>query len=177
MEDLSLHILDIVENSVAAEADRVKITINEDNIKDRLTVEIIDNGKGMDEETAKKALDPFFTSKTVRRVGFGLSLLSEAAKAANGKMSIKSKLGEGTKVKANFQLNHIDRQPLGDIGRTILTLIVANPDIQMTFTHTRNGQKFCLATKKLKARLKDTPLNSPQGIKLIKQELMHHTTK
>lgn len=177
MEDLSLHILDIVENAVAADADRVKIIITEDSIKDRLTVEIIDNGKGMDEETARKALDPFFTTRSVRRVGLGLSLLSEAAKAANGKLSIKSKPGEGTRVKADFQLTHIDRQPLGDIGQTILTLIAANPDIQLTFMHTRNGQEFCLDTKKLKARLKGASLNSPQGIKLIRQAFMHHTSK
>ena len=91
MEDLSLHILDIVENSVAAHADQIEIRISEDKKKDLLSVEIIDNGTGMDKKTVEKALDPFYTTKTVRRFGLGLSLLSDAAKAANGHLSIKSK--------------------------------------------------------------------------------------
>ncbi len=109
MEDLSLHILDIVENSVAAQADKIEIRITEDKKNDLLSVEIIDNGIGMDKETKKKVLDPFYTSKTVRRFGLGLPLLSEAAKAANGRLSLESKKGEGTKVKADFQYTHIDR--------------------------------------------------------------------
>ena len=96
MEDLSLHVLDIVENSVAAGADEIKIKITEDSKKDVLSLEVIDNGSGMDGETTKKALDPFYTTKTVRRFGFGLSLLSEAAKTANGSFYIESKKGEGT---------------------------------------------------------------------------------
>ena len=102
MRDLSLHILDIVENSVAAQADRIEIRISEDQKEDLLSVKIIDNGEGMDEETVKKALDPFYTSKTVRRFGLGLSLLSEATKAADGHLSIRSKKGEGTTIRADF---------------------------------------------------------------------------
>ena len=100
MEDLSLHILDIAENSVAANADMIEIRISEDKGKDLLSIEVIDNGVGMDKETLDKALDPFYTSKTVRRFGFGLSLLSVAAKAANGHLSVRSKKGEGTKIRS-----------------------------------------------------------------------------
>ena len=96
MEELSLHILDIVENSVAARADMIEIRITEDKKKDLLSVEVIDNGIGMDEKTVKKALDPFYTTKTVRRFGLGLPLLSEAAKAANGHFSIQSEKGDFT---------------------------------------------------------------------------------
>ncbi len=95
MEDLSLHILDIAENSVAAKADRIEIRIAIDKKNDLLSLEIIDNGTGMEKDTIKKALDPFYTSKTVRRVGLGLSLLSESAKAANGKLTIESEKGKG----------------------------------------------------------------------------------
>ena len=103
MEDLSLHILDIVENSVVADADTIEIRITEDIKKDLLSLEIIDNGRGMDEETVEKVLDPFYTTKTVRRFGLGIPLLSESAKAANGRLSITSKKGEIDKLAAKLK--------------------------------------------------------------------------
>ncbi|MCG2817340.1 MAG: ATP-binding protein [Candidatus Aminicenantes bacterium] len=171
MEDLSLHILDIVENSVAAKADKIEIRITEDKKKDLLSVEVIDNGLGMDKETLDKALDPFYTSKIVRRFGFGLSLLSEAAKAANGHFSIQSKKGEGTRIKADFQHSHIDRQPMGDIGQSILTLIIGNPEINFLFEHKRNDHTYCLDTRKIRTQLKGMPINSLAGIKIIRENL------
>jgi len=171
MEDLSLHILDIAENSVAAKADKIEIKISEDKEKDLLSIEIIDNGVGMDKKTLEKALNPFYTSKTVRRFGFGLSLLSEAAKAANGHLSMQSKKGEGTRIKADFQRSHIDRQPLGDIGQTIITLIIGNPEIDFIFEHKRNGHTYCLDTRKIKAQLNEMPINSLAGIKKIRENL------
>ena len=175
MEDLSLHILDIVENSVAAEADKIEIRISEDKKKDLLSVEVIDNGIGMDKETLKKALDPFYTSKTVRRFGLGLPLLSEAAKAANGHLSITSKMGEGTKIKAEFQYSHIDRKPLGDIGQTIVTLVIGNPEIDLIYVHKKNNQKYSIDTRKIKAWLKEAPINSPAGIRMIREDLKKDT--
>lgn len=171
MEDLSLHILDIAENSVAATADKIEIRISEDKEKDLLSIEIIDNGVGMDKKTLEKALNPFYTSKTVRRFGFGLSLLSEAAKAANGHLSMQSKKGEGTRIKADFQRSHIDRQPLGDIGQTIITLIIGNPEIDFFFEHKRNGHTYCLDTRKIKAQLNELPINSLTGIKMLRENL------
>jgi signal transduction histidine kinase len=171
MEDLSLHILDIAENSVAAKADKIEIRISEDKEKDLLTIEIIDNGVGMDKKTLEKALNPFYTSKTVRRFGFGLSLLSEAAKAANGHLSMQSKKGEGTRIKADFLRSHIDRQPLGDIGQTIITLIIGNPEIDFIFEHKRNGHTYCLDTRKIKAQLNELPINSLTGIKILRENL------
>lgn len=171
MEELSLHILDIAENSVAAKADRIEIRITEDKQKDQLTVELIDNGIGMDQETVEKALDPFYTSKTVRRFGFGLPLLSEAAKAANGDFSIKSKKGEGTKIRADFQYSHIDRQPLGDIGETIITLVMGNPEIDLIYVHKKNSHTKSLDTRKIKTHLKDIPINSFGGIRVIREKL------
>ncbi len=175
MEDLSLHILDIVENSVAAEANKIEIRITEDKKNDLLSVEIIDNGIGMDEETKNKVLDPFYTSKTVRRFGLGLPLLSESAKAANGQLSIESKKGEGTKVKADFQYTHIDRKPLGDMGQTIITLIIGNPEIDLIYVHKKNSHTYILDTRILKAQLKETPLNSLAGIRMIKEDLKKDT--
>jgi anti-sigma regulatory factor (Ser/Thr protein kinase) len=171
MEDLSLHILDIAENSVAANASKIEITISENKEKDLLSIEIIDNGVGMDKETLEKALDPFYTSKTVRRFGFGLSLLSEAAKAANGHFSLQSKKGEGTIIKADFRRSHIDRQPLGNIGQTLITLIIGNPEIDFIFEHKRNGDTYCLDTREIKAQLNETPINSLTGIRILRENL------
>ena len=171
MEDLSLHILDIVENSVAAQADKIEIRITEDKKNDLLSVEIIDNGIGMDKETIKNVLDPFYTSKTVRRFGLGLPLLSEATKAANGQLSVESKKGEGTKVKADFQYTHIDRKPLGDMGQTIITLVIGNPEIDLIYVHKKNSHTYTLDTRKIKAQLKEAPLNSLDGIRMLRENL------
>lgn len=135
MEDLSLHILDIAENSVSAGAKRVEIVIHEDAKNDLLTVEINDDGSGMDEETIKKAHDPFFTTKTTRRVGLGIPLLAQAAREAGGYIEITSKKGQGTHIKATFQYGHIDRKPLGDIEETLKTLIIACPGVNFVFEH------------------------------------------
>jgi signal transduction histidine kinase len=175
MKDLSLHILDIVENSVAASASKIEIRISEDKKKDLFSVEITDNGIGMDKETQQKALDPFYTTKTVRRFGFGLSLLSEAAKAANGNFSMESEKGEGTKIKADFQYSHIDRKPLGDMGQTIITLIIGNPEIDLVYVHKKNNHEYSLDTRDIKARLKGAPINSPAGIRMIREDLKKDT--
>jgi hypothetical protein len=171
MEDLSLHILDIAENSVAAQADRIEIRLTEDLKRDLMSFEVVDNGVGMDEDTKKKALDPFFTSKKVRRIGLGLSLLSESAREANGHLSIYSKKGKGTRVKAVFQYGHIDRRPLGNIGQTILTLIIGNPDIDFIYIHKKDRRKYVFDTREIRFRLVDVPINSLEGMKLIKEEL------
>jgi len=171
MEDLSLHILDIVENSVAAHADTIEIRITEDTEQDLLSVEVIDNGIGMDDETARKVLDPFYTTKTVRRFGLGLPLLSESAKAANGHLSVTSKKGEGTKVQADFQYSHIDRKPLGDISQTIITLVMGNPDIDLVYVHTKNSHSHRFDTRAIKTQLGDIPINSLAGMRKIREEL------
>ncbi len=171
MEDLSLHILDIAENSVAAKADRIEIRLVEDKENDILSLEIIDNGVGMDTDTIKRVLDPFYTSKTVRRFGLGLSLLSESAKSANGKLIIESEKGKGTRVKAEFQYSHIDRKPLGDINQTIITLVMGNPDIDFFYEIRRNNHTQSVDTRSIRADHKDTSLNSLDGIKLLREKL------
>ncbi|MHC4243943.1 MAG: ATP-binding protein, partial [Planctomycetota bacterium] len=108
MEDLSLHILDIAENSINGSARTIEIIIDEDRDKDLLTIEIKDDGKGMDQKTLKKALDPFFTTRKTRRVGLGLSFLAQAAEESGGKIELKSIPDEGTTVRATFRLSHPD---------------------------------------------------------------------
>jgi hypothetical protein len=162
VQDLSLHILDIAENSLAAGARRVEIRIEEDLQADRMTVEIVDDGCGMDEEMVKRVLDPFFTTKTTRRVGLGLPLLAEACRMSNGQFCLQSCPGEGTTVRATFQRSHIDRKPLGNIGDTLVTLIVGHPEVDLFYEHRKDGGHFSLDTREIKAELGDVPLNTPQ---------------
>lgn len=140
MEDLSLHILDIVENSVSASAKLIKILIVEDTAMDRLSLEIVDDGKGMDEDMRRKALDPFFTTRTTRRVGLGLPLLTQAAREGGGNLELESAPGEGTTVRAVFQLSHPDRKPLGDLPATLGTILAGKPELDLLFEYRRDGE-------------------------------------
>jgi anti-sigma regulatory factor (Ser/Thr protein kinase) len=142
MEDLSLHILDIVENSINASAGRIEIRINEDGANDLLTIEIADDGRGMDAETLKKAIDPFFTTRTTRKVGLGLSFLAQAAEESDGTFDIRSKPGEGTTVKATFRMSHPDCKPMGDIAQTIVTLVTGHPQTVFIYEHTRDDKTY-----------------------------------
>lgn len=171
MEDLSLHILDIVENSIAAGANRVEIRVIEDARKDILSVEIRDNGKGMSEEVLGNAVDPFYTTRTTRRVGLGLSLLSQSAKEAEGNMTIKSKISEGTTIYAYFKHSHIDRKPIGNMAETVIVLIAGNPDIDFLYEHRLNNRAYSIDTKDLREELGDVPLSSPEVIEVIRKDI------
>ena len=149
MEDLSLHILDVAENSISSSAKRIEIRINEDTDKDVLTIEIKDDGKGMDEQTLKKSLDPFFTTRTTRRVGLGLPLLAQAARETGGKIELDSSPGRGTTVRATFGYSHPDRKPMGDIHETLRTLVMGHPEIDLLYEHTRNGSLYRFDTREL----------------------------
>lgn len=129
MEDVSLHILDIVENALRAGARHVTIRLTESQREDRLTLEVIDDGAGMDAETLGRATDPFFTTKEGKRVGLGLPLLAQAAEEAGGKLEVESAPGKGTKVTAAFRLSHIDRRPLGNIDETMRCLEATHPEV------------------------------------------------
>lgn len=136
MKDLSLHILDIVENSIRAEAKRVEISVIEDEEGDVLSLEIKDNGKGMEQELASHASKPFFTTKPGRKIGMGLALLAQATKEANGQFEISSTPQAGTRIKATFLYSHPDRKPLGDIPTTLETLIAGNAGVDFLYSHT-----------------------------------------
>ena len=150
MEDLSLHILDIVENSIAAVAKRIEIRIDEDQAKDLVTIEIKDDGKGMDEQTLKKAIDPFFTTRTTRRVGLGLSLLAQAARDSEGTFDIHSKPSEGTTVNAKFRLSHPDCKPMGDIGQTMQVLIMSHPELDFLYEHKSDNSTYRFDTREVR---------------------------
>lgn len=171
MEDLSLHILDIAENSIDAGARTIDILIEEKAADDTLVLTIADDGKGIDPAAVGQVADPFYTTRTTRRVGLGLPLLDAAARAANGSMEVRSVPGQGTHVTATFQLSHIDRKPLGKISETITTLIAGRPDIDISYRHERNGASVSFHTLEFKRRLGDLPMNSADMLNVIRQYL------
>ncbi|MGA2667874.1 MAG: ATP-binding protein [Ignavibacteria bacterium] len=175
MKDLSLHILDIAENSIEAGAKNIGIIIDEDISNDLLTLEINDDGRGMDAEYLEKVTDPFVTTRTTRKVGLGISLLKAAAESANGKLIINSTRGIGTVIKATFQLTHIDRKPVGMISDTILTLVVGNPDINFNFQHLRNGFHFTFNSGEVKEKLFSKGLNSTEILTAIRKILKEYS--
>jgi anti-sigma regulatory factor (Ser/Thr protein kinase) len=171
MEDLSLHVLDIAENSIAAGATHVEIRVRESRREDRLSIEIFDDGRGMSADMLHKATDPFFTTRSTRRVGLGLSLFEQAAKRAGGEFKIASRPGAGTTVTGVFQYSHVDRQPLGDMDQTLLALVVGNPQIEFTYLHQADDSEISFSTREIKAQLGDIPINSPRGISAVRKSV------
>ena len=171
MLELSLHILDVVENSTRAGAETVYITLIEDTTRDVLSLEIQDDGSGMDEDVLKKAMDPFFTTKKVRNIGLGLPMLAQATERTNGKFIIESKGGEGTRVATEFKLSHIDRQPLGDIASTLVTLIAGNTDVDFIYRHRHDDREYVLDTKDVKRELDDVPINNVEVLNFIREHV------
>ena len=143
MEDLSLHILDIAENALSASASRITISLIEDTHQDLLTLEIQDNGKGMDAAALHQALDPFYTTRTTRRVGLGLPLLAQAAQQCEGSLEIDSEPGKGTTVKAVFRMSHPDMKPFGDVSETLRTIVMGHPDLDLQFEYIKDNA--CIA--------------------------------
>lgn len=175
MKELSLNILDITENSVKAGAALTEIIINED--KHMLILVINDNGKGMSEETVKSVTDPFYTTRTTRKVGLGIPLLKLAAEQTGGSISIESKqqsstsTEHGTRVTASFVKDHLDFTPLGDVISTVVTLIQGHPDRDFVFTHNMPNGCVYLSTLDLREVLEDVPLDSYEVITWIRENL------
>ena len=173
MLEISLHILDIVNNSVKAGARLVEITVEEDIRNNVLRIRIDDDGCGMDEDFLKKVLDPFQTTRTTRKVGMGLSLFRSAAKQASGDLMISSQKGVGTKVSVYFQYDHIDRQPLGDMSETMMTLISGNMSMDFIYRHIINEKEFVLDTREIKRILgQDADFNCPEIVLWMKEYIL-----
>jgi len=169
--ELALHILDIVENSVRAGATLVRILIRENRGRDLFLMRITDNGRGMTPEERQRALDPFYTTKKVRRVGLGLPMLADAAERTGGRMTLQSKSQTGTVVTAEFGLTHIDRQPLGDMASTLITIIVGSAGVDFIYRHEVDGRRYLLDTRDIKKALEDVPLNHPEVTAFLREHI------
>jgi hypothetical protein len=161
MEELSLTLLDIVQNSVAACATTIVITIWESPRDNIFRFRVADNGQGMDETLRAKVTDPFFTTRTTRRVGLGLPLLDMLTKQCDGTLTIRSQLRQGTVVEAFFPYNHIDRPPFGNVKNTLLTLLVGNPDISLNYIHHVDDRTFTMHSSEITSILGDIPFSHP----------------
>lgn len=173
MTEISLNILDVSENSTRAGAKLVRITVEVDTRADTLTVVIEDDGCGMSEEQVKQVTDPFYTTRTTRKVGLGIPFFKYAAESTGGSFSIESQVGTGTTVTAVFGLSHIDRMPLGDISSTIHTLILYHPETDFSYTYRYDGREFTLDTREVREILGDVPFTAPE----ISQYLMEFLTE
>ena len=175
MKEISLNILDIAKNSTKAGASLVKILLNEND--ETLTLSIEDNGCGMSEETVKSVIDPFYTTRTTRKVGLGIPLLKLSCEQTGGHLSIESRDKEnhpdnhGTKITAVFNKNHIDFTPLGDVVFSVVTLIQGDPDIDFLFIHKMSKGEVNLDTRELRAQLGDIPLNELEILNWISDYL------
>ncbi len=170
MRELSLHISDILENSRTAASDLIKLFIDENPEKNYLKIEIIDNGSGISAEKLGNITDPFVTSRTTREVGLGLSLFKAAAEKTNGSFGIDSKEGEGSRVTAEFEYDHIDRAPLGDIAATVSNFIAANGDeLDLVYHHIYVDEEFKLDSRQVKKELDDLSIQSPAVVSWINE--------
>ncbi len=171
MPELSLNILDVAENSIRANASLIEISVLADIEKDILSISIKDNGCGMTKEQIDRVEDPFFTTRTTRRVGLGIPFFKQAALGTNGTFHIESTVNVGTSVTATFTLSHIDRMPLGDITSTIHMLVTFNTQTDFLYSYTNNGESFSLDTRKFKEILDGVALNTPEVSAYIKEYL------
>jgi hypothetical protein len=173
MLELALHVLDILQNAVEAGATQVELAIEEDEPADRLTIAVTDNGRGMDEQTVERVLNPFYTTRTTRHVGLGLPLFAEAAETAGGCLAIRSRRDAGTTIEAAFQLSHPDRQPLGDMAGTLMAFLLSDRSPGLHYLHRVIGnqgsrrilasqdREFTFDTSAIRAELDGVPLSQP----------------
>jgi len=171
MNELSLHILDIVQNSIKANATLVEIIINEQDKLDTYSITIKDNGHGMDKRTLSEVSDPFFTTRTTRKVGMGTSLFKMAAEMCEGSFTIDSEVNVGTTVTANFRKSHIDRAPLGAIDETITILMLNDNEIDIYYKHIVNEKDYIFDTKEVRQVLDGIPFTDYNVIEWVKNNI------
>ena len=170
-----MNVLDVAQNAVAAGASLTQISLAIDTAQRRLELVIADNGKGMPPEVAARVTDPFYTTRTTRKVGLGLPFLKMAAELTGGGLQLASKVGVGTTVRAWFTLGHIDLAPLGDMAATVAGLIQCNPDIDFVYTVDAVGGHFCADTRELREILDGVPLSEPSVALWLREYLAENT--
>ncbi len=177
MQDLSLHLVDIIENSVRGGASLIKIKVGLDTNKNLLTMYVEDNGMGMDAETLSRAQEPFYSSKKNRKkkIGLGIPLFKQNAQQCGGMFSMSSTLGVGTCLTASCNYDHIDRLPMGKLNDTLLTSILGHPEVDYEiYLYRQSGTDlfdFRLNTAEIKQELAGVPINYPDVILFLTQLL------
>lgn len=174
MKDFAMHIMDIVQNSLSADATEITVTITESTEEDKLRLVITDNGKGIPEDMLQNITDPYVTSRTTRKVGLGLPLLNQHARSTGGDLKILSKVGIGTEIFATFGLLHYDRQPLGDIAGTIVLLAAANPNIKFVYEHITSSGSYRFDTDEVNEMLDGMSISEATVIRFLKEMIQEN---
>ena len=174
MRELSLHILDIVQNSITAGAKNIHISIDEDTKEDTFKIVISDDGCGMDKDTLDNVNNSFASSRKSRKVGMGIAIFRAAAELADGYLTIDSSLGKGTVLTAVFRHSSVDRMPLGNMPDTMMLLIMKSPDTEFFYNHTYNGREFKFSTVEIKNILEDVRIDSPEICEYIRDYIKEH---
>ena len=175
MPEIALNILDVAENSVRAGASLVEITVAVDEGEDTLSVTIADDGCGMTDEQIRQVTDPFFTTRTTRKVGLGVPFFKQAAELTGGRFSIDSAVGKGTTTRAVFRLRSIDRMPLGDMAATYCSLVMVSEGTDFVYTHTVDGRSFTADSREFRAVLEGVPLSTPDVQAFIRDYIRENT--
>ncbi len=168
MKDISLHILDIAQNSVSAQAKNIVIDIHEDSGKDKLSILIQDDGRGMAPEIVQRVTDPFYTTRTTRKVGMGLSLFKQNAQQTGGDLTVESEPGKGTIIKTHFVLSHLDRPPLGDMPGVMMILVGGTTGIEWYYKHRVDDKEYVFDTREVKEALDGMEISEPSVMKYLK---------
>lgn len=169
MKDISMHILDIAQNSISAGAGKLEITINEDVDNDTYIVIIKDNGRGMSRDFVAKVTDAYTTTRTTRKIGLGIPLLKQNVERTEGDFMIESEEGVGTTITASFILSHPDRLPIGDIAGTVVLLTSANPELNILYHHKTNTGEYIYDTTEINNTLDGISVTEPSVIRFLKE--------
>lgn len=175
MQELSLNVLDIVQNSIKAKASLISVIVTKKTADKTMSIIIDDNGCGMSEETLKRVVDPFYTTRTTRKVGLGIPFFKMSAEMTGGSFKIESKLKVGTTITANYNYDNIDMMPLGDMASTMVTLISVNPDIDFLYTYGIDSKAFTMDTREIKQILEGLPVNSNEVLTFIESFINENT--
>ncbi len=182
MQDISLHILDILENAISAEAKKIELSINVNEKENILSIRIKDDGKGIDEELLQEVENPFYTTKKerIKKVGLGIPLFKQHALMTDGDFSLKSEKDAGTVINVVFQYDHIDRMPMGDLESTLLNTIFSHPEVDFEIILQRQNShetKEKFSTSAIRRILGDVPLTYPDVMDFIKENIKRSLKK
>ncbi|MEI6614239.1 MAG: ATP-binding protein, partial [Chrysiogenales bacterium] len=162
VEDICFHLIDLVQNSVAAGAGNIQVNIVESENQDTLTMEVADDGRGMDDQTLEKVQDPFFTTKCFKKVGLGIPLLKATAQICRGDFNISSAVGRGTEIKASLQRSHLDCPPLGNLEETLLSLLVSLDQVNVQFLYRSDRGEFSISSNAIRQQVGELHFSHPE---------------
>ena len=169
MEELSLHIMDVLQNSLAAEARRIDLEIREDPERDRLRIKLVDDGKGMTMEELERVQDPFYTTKRDVGVGLGVPMFRWVVEHCDGSFVMKSQPGKGTSLEAEMGLSHIDRPPMGNLIDTLLGMVISSPDVRFVVSYRSGKGEFCFDSQEVKEMLGEVPLSDARVVGFLNE--------